>query len=170
MPSPRIAAKTMLRCAREQGFELTNLKLHKLLYLAHGAMLAKHEQPLIEGEAFSAWKYGPVLESLYHDLKVHGANPINADSPFIGDWPVLEAGTVAGDVMKAILAQFGRKSAAYLIDATHDPEGPWSEKFKSSPEDIAIDDSEIKTYFRKYLRDADRDADKEADPAPHDSG
>lgn len=152
MPSPRTVAKTMLGLAEERGFQLTNLKLHKLLYLAHGAMLAKLGQPLIQGEQFAAWKYGPVVESLYHDLKVHGANPISFDSPFIRFWPVLQGQDQAIEIMHSILGQFGQKSAGYLIEATHDPDGPWFEVFQSGPANITINDSEIQAYFKKYLK------------------
>jgi uncharacterized phage-associated protein len=142
----------MLQKADGLGLSLTNLKLHKLLYLAHGLMLAKYERPLLDDEPFAAWKYGPVVESLYHDLKVFGSNTINADSPFIASWPSLERRSQEEHAVESILKQFGAKSAGTLIDITHRPDGPWHSVFDAYTPSITIDDDKIKEYFKKHLK------------------
>jgi len=142
----------MLEKAEEFGLSLTNLKLHKLLYLAHGLMLAKYDRPLLEGEPFAAWKYGPVVESLYHDLKVFGASKINADSSFISNWKSLDGETDEVTAIAAILKQFGTKSAGALIDTTHRSDGPWHAVFEENTPNVKIDDDEIKNYFKKHLK------------------
>ena len=48
--------------------EITQMQLHKLLYYAHGWYLAVVGKPLLN-EMIGAWKHGPVVPSLYYDLK-----------------------------------------------------------------------------------------------------
>lgn len=152
MYTPQTIAKAMLEEANGLGLSLTNLKLQKLLYLAHGSMLAKFDRPLI-GEQFSAWKYGPVLESLYHDLKLFGSNPIQTDNAFLNGWePLPENAQDERNVIRAILNQFGRRSAGALVELTHREGGPWAAIFDEFTNNLTIDDGAIKEYFRRHLK------------------
>ncbi len=56
--------------------EITQMQLHKLLYYAHGWYLAVVGKPLLN-EMIGAWKHGPVVPSLYYDLKKFGARPVD---------------------------------------------------------------------------------------------
>ena len=152
MGNARTLAKSMLVKADSLGLSLTNLKLQKLLYLAHGLALAKYDRPLVDEVEFSAWKYGPVLESLYHDLKVFGSSSIKADSPFIAGWDSVPEGSTEDGVIGSILKQFGEKSAGTLIEITHKTDGPWHEVYDASTPSITIDDQKIKAYFKKHLK------------------
>ena len=53
----------------ETGHPVTAMKLIKLVYIAHGWYLALNEGKSLINEAIQAWKYGPVIHSLYHKLK-----------------------------------------------------------------------------------------------------
>jgi len=58
-------AGVFLEMSKEIG--LTNLKLNKLVYLAHGYYWGNFETPLItNGELPEAWKHGPVYRSVYN--------------------------------------------------------------------------------------------------------
>ena len=52
----------------EQADDLTPMKLLKLVYIAHGWYLGAIEKPFISEEV-EAWKYGPVIVSLYRSTK-----------------------------------------------------------------------------------------------------
>jgi len=54
---------------------VTNLKLQKILYIAHMVYMGRNKKPLIF-EQFEAWDYGPVVNSLYHYVKIFGDQPI----------------------------------------------------------------------------------------------
>jgi len=55
----------LLEKSIEKG--ITNLKLNKLIYLAHGYHWGNFELPLINnGELAEAWKHGPVYRSVYN--------------------------------------------------------------------------------------------------------
>ncbi|WP_295996251.1 Panacea domain-containing protein [Rugamonas sp.] len=154
MSALRTVAKSMLQKADELGCALTNLKLHKLLYLAHGLSLAKHGKPLLDGEPFAAWKYGPVVESLYHDLKIFGSNAIKPDSQFIVNWPTVEQDSTDSAVILSVLRQFGKMSAGTLVEITHKSDGPWHEVYDESARSALIPDEQIQAYFKKHLKAA----------------
>ena len=59
----------------ESDWTVTNLNLHKVLYLAAMAYIGHYEEPLIE-EPFSATDFGPVILPLFKRLECFGAGPI----------------------------------------------------------------------------------------------
>lgn len=154
MHEPKLAAKTMLLEAGHFGIALTNLKLQKLLYLAHGLMLARHAEPLVN-EPFKAWKYGPVLESLYHRLKVFGPDAISANDPFIKPWLGLpQDARLARQAIVDVLVQFGRMSSGNLVNLSHAPQGPWEVVYTAANASSEISDASIEQYFKQYLAHA----------------
>ncbi len=63
--------------AWEEGVEITPLKLIKLVYIAYGwNLVLNKERPKLFEERIEAWKYGPVVPSVYHEFKKFGNNPI----------------------------------------------------------------------------------------------
>ena len=62
----------------DRGKSLTQIKVQKLCFYAHGWYLALDPsgRPLI-GEQVEAWKYGPVFRSLYREFAEFGNRPID---------------------------------------------------------------------------------------------
>ena len=54
---------------------LTPMHVNKLTYIAHGFTLAMTDRPLIS-EVVEAWKYGPVIPSLYFALRTFKGNDL----------------------------------------------------------------------------------------------
>lgn len=71
MHDPKAVANYILDCGKEDGETLSPMKLIKLVYLAHGWNLGLTGEPLIT-EHVQAWRYGPVIPSIYHDFKEYG--------------------------------------------------------------------------------------------------
>ena len=61
-----LVADQILWLRRE--IESTPMHMIKLVYLSHGWMLGLRERSLIN-EAVEAWRYGPVVPSVYHRFK-----------------------------------------------------------------------------------------------------
>ena len=60
-------------------YRLTQVKLHKLLYYAHGWHLGFQEKPLLD-ETLEAWRYGPVVPSIHREFGRFGATPIDCSA------------------------------------------------------------------------------------------
>jgi uncharacterized phage-associated protein len=149
MYDARSVARTMIQRAADLNLPVTNLKLQKLLYFAHGLSLVRCGKPLIN-EPFQAWKYGPVLVGLYHDLKVFGPSPIKPQDGFIPYWPEIPTGSNAE--IDAVLNQFGALSGGQLINISHDPKGPWQAVYHSASKNIEIDNQAIQSYFKTIVQ------------------
>ena len=62
-------------CERS-NYTLSNLILHKILYLINLEYVGLNNKSLIDDECFEAWDYGPVISSLYHKFKIFGSSNI----------------------------------------------------------------------------------------------
>ena len=149
----RAVARTMIDMATAKGLNVTNLTLQKLLYFAHGLCLARSGYPLIN-EPFQAWKYGPVLESLYHELKIFGPANIRPTDAFIPDWKLLDEEKEAEErkVISDVLDQLGEKDSRYLVHISHLPEGPWGKVYNAATKNIEMTNDDIKQYFKTIVR------------------
>jgi len=59
----RIASYISQRYQKEYGVRIDEMKLHKLLYFTQRECIIQTGEPMFD-DAFSAWKYGPVLVSV----------------------------------------------------------------------------------------------------------
>ena len=75
MFTPIQIANYFIKSSFRTGDELTPMKLIKLTYIAHGWHLGLYDSELID-EPVYAWKYGPVVQSIYQDFKWYGDNQI----------------------------------------------------------------------------------------------
>ncbi len=139
--------------------EITQMKLHKLLYYAQGWYLAVVGKPLLN-ETITAWKYGPVVPSLYYDLKKFGARPIDRltqridrqtrarYSPQIDPDDYLVRG-----LLERIWNVYGGLSGKQLSQMTHVPDSPWWRVREAHPDLSGVDipNEEIRRHFRQRL-------------------
>ena len=59
----------------KENHNISNLKLNKLIYISFGWVAGYYEYYLFE-ERIEAWRFGPVVPSIYHQFKVHGKDVI----------------------------------------------------------------------------------------------
>ena len=71
----KAVANYFLDKAKNAHRPLTPMKLQKLVYIAHGWHLALFDASLIR-ERVQAWRWGPVIEDLYHEFKEFAKQPI----------------------------------------------------------------------------------------------
>jgi uncharacterized phage-associated protein len=138
---------------------ITQMKLHKLLYYAQGWYLAVVGRPLLN-ETITAWKYGPVLPSLYYDLKKFGAQPIDRltrtmDLQTRARYsPQVDADDyVVCGLLDRIWSVYGGLSGQQLSQMTHASDSPWSRVRERHPELSGVDipNEEIRRQFRLRL-------------------
>ena len=144
MYDPRIVANFIIRQARQDNREITNLALQKLLYLAHAHFYVRFKKPLITGY-FEAWKFGPVMPSLYRELKRFGRKPIDQEfedvdlfSGKVEKLPDIDDPEVL-DLLSDVCFHYKKFSAGKLVDVTHADEGPWHYVWNKSQTDPFAD-------------------------------
>ncbi len=76
MEKPLSIANFFIKKSLESGISVTPMKLVKLVYIAHGWHLGVTGHPLLDEEA-QAWKYGPVLASVYHEFSHFGGTAVD---------------------------------------------------------------------------------------------
>lgn len=70
-------ARYIITICNEHRFEISNLKLQKLMYFVEGIyLLINGKENSLLDEEFQAWDYGPVIPSVYHEFKGNGASSI----------------------------------------------------------------------------------------------
>lgn len=140
--SPMAAAKHM--CARS-GWELSNLSLQKMLYLAQMIYMGEHQGEKLLGGTFEAWAYGPVLPSVYGQVKAFGKGPIK--NVFHGVAPVTDAERVK--TLNEAYDQLSSMTPGQLVSITHWREGAWARNYIPGAYGVPIPDADILDEYRK---------------------
>ena len=137
---------------------VTQMQVQKLVYFAHGLHLALTGEPLIY-EQFQAWRFGPVVPSIYQRYKFEGASPILETS--IGytrsQYPPALEGTAkqavnnTWDILKDL-------SGSQLSNWTHKSGLAWSAYYRpdehgSIENDIIIPNSRIREDFLPFIKE-----------------
>lgn len=124
------------------GRPCTPMKLQKLVFFAHGWHLAITDSPLID-EQVEAWKFGPVIRSLYRAFRDSGNQPVTSnyrplETEFDGadlKWhygapPSVDDDPANAEFTKKLLNKvwdvFGKYTAFQLSNMTHEPGTPWA--------------------------------------------
>ena len=126
------------------------MKLIKLVYIAHGWYLGINGKTLID-ENPEAWRYGPVIASLYHKYKKFGDNRIT-DIPNECNLENKEDERF----LDRIWDVYGGDTALELSAKTHKYDTPWSRVWNSIKDgnyySLQIPESYIRDYYRRlYL-------------------
>lgn len=132
--------------------DFTPMKLQKLVYFAHGWYLALYNKPLLT-DRIQAWRFGPVINSLYKETKKWGDTNITAllsvfDPESMNVYtPKIEEKEVK-EFLESIWNAYSKHSAIKLSNATHAEGSPWDLTIKSNGGNIVIiDDKDIAQYF-----------------------
>jgi uncharacterized phage-associated protein len=154
MYTARSVSYYFLLKAFEEKREITVLKLLKLLFLAYGHYYAIHRKKLFS-EEINAWKFGPVVRSVYDEFKKYGNEPLqdllyNEDFAGMVHWEVSEFLAEDLKFLDLVWGAYKSMSPYQLVSLTHLPGSPWSST-TSDGEDIGwnkvIPDTDIYDYF-----------------------
>jgi uncharacterized phage-associated protein len=157
-------ATTIANFFIEKGIRANNpvdqMKVQKLVYFAHGWHLAIAGEPLLN-EVVEAWRFGPVIPSLYQALKYFGNQPITKlitlssfDNSLQIDTPDNELSLFLNSIWN-LYAPF---TGIQLSNMTHEEEAPWAKLAKvfdhQIPANKEIDDRLIQEYFSDQRKKA----------------
>lgn len=141
----------------------SHLKLQKLLYYIYSEFLVRTGEKLFK-DRIVAYKYGPVIEDVFHKYRKHGSSEIDykEDATFVlrtdeqAFTPSLmkiwtsEYGVAALECIIETLEKYGDLDAFRLVDKTHQKGGPWERVYKPG-QNCEITD-ELITLYHKYVQ------------------
>ena len=147
--SPFAVARFMLDKAIADGVsDLTPMKLLKLVYIAHGWVLCFTDKPLLS-EPVEAWKYGPVVPSVYNFFKEYGSSPIPPGSRVALPDPDFDEQTKR--VVESVWNAYKGFTGIQLSSMTHQPGTPWYETWNvlggKDCRNLNIDNMRIRDHY-----------------------
>ncbi|MBN1915678.1 DUF4065 domain-containing protein [Candidatus Dojkabacteria bacterium] len=120
--------------SNESYYDLTNMKLNKLIYYVQMYNLGMRGYPLFK-ENLESWDHGPVVRELYDSYKHFVANVIN--EPI--DKTYEELDSQSKKIIDTVLEKLGYYSA-YQLRAKSHKELPWKNAMKRTNKIISEDD------------------------------
>lgn len=130
-------ANYFVELAHKENKPITQLGLMKRVYIAHGFSLAINYQSLLDPrfDKVEAWRYGPVIPSVYHSFKQYKADPIT-DKTVVMEWddkknaplfvtPELEDKD-ARIIVEMVWKRYHEYSDSEMVALTHKKGTPWS--------------------------------------------
>ncbi|HCU95155.1 MAG TPA: hypothetical protein DHU96_21580 [Actinobacteria bacterium] len=139
-------AKWFIAWAEAEDEELSNLKLQKLLYYAHGHHLARYGTSLFT-EQVQAWSHGPVVLSVYREFKRFGASSIVLPDSDPFTWDDVDPSTA--QFLSQVWNTYGGFSAGRLRNMTH-AEPPWRDNWRGEDDrGVVIPSADMQQYFSR---------------------
>lgn len=141
---------------------LKPLKLMKLVYIAHGYMLALLGYSVLNPrfDKVEAWKFGPVVPAVYHSFKQYGNQPIKKktggftdvrveNDEFVFDYikPDLQDNK-AKMVCEVVWNKYKNYSDSSLVSMLHGGGTPWRDVYVEG-ENRIIPDELTKVYYKR---------------------
>lgn len=144
-------ANTFIRKAREEGRgDLTPMKLLKLVYIAQGWSLGINNQPLF-AEEIEAWKYGPVIPALYHQIKQYRSHPVEAELPQPTQGEHIQADDQR--LLDRVWETYGQHDGITLSSITHQPGTPWDQTWDDRGiHGLIIPPSKIREHYQRLAQ------------------
>lgn len=147
--NPVQIAWKILDLAKKHKLSITHMQLQKLVYIAHGYCLAALGRPLIS-EQVTAWKYGPVIPTIYQEFKRFGGSVI---APSIHHcYQLLNADEE--QLLDSVVQAYGALSGVQLSELTHRPGSPWFKVWNSdghNRDNAVIPNFVIKEQYERLL-------------------
>jgi len=137
--------------AFNENIDVTPMKLQKLIYFTYQSYLKQTGNSLF-AERFEAWKYGPVLPSIYHEFKKYGSNTIRAYGKEGDGRTILtvdeEQSPIFRNVLDSTWNTLKTFDGIYLSSLTHRPGSAWHKAVNGHSNYLSVEDikSEV-VYF-----------------------
>jgi uncharacterized phage-associated protein len=146
MADARVVSNHLVNIAAANGNTLTPMQVLKLVYIAHGYSLGARGTPLIPNRV-EAWKFGPVIPTLYHSIKHWRDKPVGV---------VVVTGLEDfrdGDeeFVRTVYDAYSGYDGVSLSNLTHRNGTPWHEVYEAGRSGIPIPDDLIQHHYRALL-------------------
>lgn len=155
-------ANCFIELAQRDNKEIRPLKLMKLVYIAYGYALALLGRSIINPrfDRVEAWKFGPVIPSVYHSFKIYGnGNIMRKTVMFVEDAQggiIVETPELHDEEVKKICDYVWRKyglcfTDSRLVTLMHGVGTPWGKVYEEGMNN-PIPELYTKVYYRELVR------------------
>lgn len=137
-------SRYIIKYSDEKCFNISNLKLQKLLYFIQCYFLMK-KADICFTDDIEAWNLGPVIPSVYREYKKFGAGNIPlayVQNKIVNDTSIEERDRV---FIEDVICKLSGFSAVDLVDITH-KQSPWKNTYSRNCNNV-IQIESIKEYF-----------------------
>lgn len=141
---PRAIANEFIKL---NGGQMNQMKLQKLVYIAHGWNLAINQEALVSGR-IEAWDGGPVMRSIWNHLRDFGLNALGGlmgrseREPFVAELSNSER-----EIINHVWKKYGAYTGLELSNMTHEPGTPWSNAYFGKGRNSSLVQSDIQQHF-----------------------
>lgn len=142
MYDSRTIANRFLDLAKQRGETITPMQVLKLVYIAHGWMLALYHRSLIRDEV-QAWQYGPVIPKLYNAVRKYKGREVTERLSA----PAETIDYSAESIIAQVSEKYGRLTGPALSRLTHAPNTPWALTFEPGSFGVVIPNDLIEDHY-----------------------
>lgn len=152
-------ANYLVNYAKEQDRPLKLLGLMKRVYIVHGFSMAIYGKFAIDSrfDIVEAWKYGPVIPSVYHSFKYNKDSPITeltdtiecVEDKIVFNTPLLEDVEIQ-KICKMVWNRYEKMSDSEMVELTHREGTPWDLCYIEGA-NAPIPDKFTELYYRKII-------------------
>lgn len=151
-------ARTLINLANSRGiYDITNLKLQKLLYFCEAYYMCIENAESMFDEEFNALTFGPVVLEVYNNYKSNLSYPIelNEEERRAVITDNCRLGRIYINTINEVLDSFGNLKASQIVALTHMTGSPWERIWKQNNEVSNYETSGIipKEETRDWFRD-----------------
>lgn len=118
---------------KNSNWKITNLELQKILYISQMFSIGQRNKALF-GSDVEAWDYGPVVPSVYHELKFFGNTPIPSFAFPDKDCVSQEDLAFVADISELLKGLKGWE----LVAITHRNGGAWQQIYRPGIKHLVI--------------------------------
>lgn len=153
-------ANYFIELADKDKIEIKLLGLMKRVYIAHGFSLALYHKSLLDDrfDAVEAWKYGPVIPSVYHSFKHLKGDPITMENRAVVleglDYSDFEIADLkdedARKIVETVWGRYKNFSDMGLVYLTHQKGTPWDAVYEKDM-NHKIPDEYTQLFYTKLI-------------------
>ena len=155
-------ANSILETTIAKRIDISLLKLMKLSYITVGYCLYFDFDPI--SEDIEAWKWGPVIPSLWGYFREYGidgnitklAKDIDRETgetitPSI-EIRKNETTEMASAIVYHVIEKYKKQTGWDLVEKTHKEYTPWFNVYKKNKKNIIIPKDKIQKYYKQFLK------------------
>jgi uncharacterized phage-associated protein len=138
-------------------FDLSNLRINKLLFFIHAESLRHRPEGLIRNH-FEAWQFGPVVRPVFDAFKSYGDSPIKALAQYLdyasGKHIPVPYEDIREEDLQIIVREFrnySRFSTGQLVSLSHEKNGPWDIVYRAHLADATVSPRIPNKLIRSYF-------------------